>query len=177
MAPSDLELAVPDGFAIGEARIAAGQDRHAQGRLAAERALAEFGGDARLGYDGPRPIVLGADLAISITHGRVRALAVVAAVPRIGIDLCDDDARLAYLAERFLAERSLATTPRARAACFAAKEAALKALGLGLLDGGMFDACVVRVISLDPPRLEPATLALAIGRVPEGAVAIAYVSP
>lgn len=179
MAPCDLELAVPAGFAIGEARIAEGDDRHTQGRLAAARALALLGVPrARLGYEGARPIVIGAELAISITHGRARALAIAGFARRVGVDLCDDADRLARLAERYLAaERSIATTPRAFAACFAGKEAALKALGLGLLDGGVFDDCAVRVVSLDPPRLEPARLELVLGRVPEGSVAIAYEHP
>jgi phosphopantetheinyl transferase (holo-ACP synthase) len=127
----------------------------------------------RLAYDGTRPIVVGADLAISITHGRTRAIAVVAPVARVGIDLVDDPERVARLAERYLsAERSFANSPRELAACFAAKEAGLKALGLGLLDGGMFDDRAVRVLSLDPPRLEGLTLVL--GSVPEGVLALAY---
>lgn len=95
---------------------------------------------------------------------------------RLGIDLVDDseEPRLARIAARFLApERELATSAATRAACFAAKEAGLKALGLGLYDGGMFDDCAVTVLSLDPPRLAP-DLALIVGRVADGTVAIAY---
>lgn len=164
-----VALALPPGFALGHALIDG--DRHAAGKLAARRALAELGGV--LAYEGTRPIVVGADLAISITHGRTRAIAVVAPVARIGIDLVDDPERVARLADRYLAaERSFATSPRELAACFAAKEAGLKALGLGLLDGGMFDDCAVRVLSLDPPRITGLTLVL--GSVPEGILAIAY---
>lgn len=165
-------MILPAGFELAEVAIAPGDDRHACGRRAAARALAPFG--ATLAYAGTRPIANG--VAISITHGRTRAFAIAARVSRLGIDLVDDaDAeRLARLASRFLApERDIATTPEARAACFAAKEAGLKALGLGLYDGGMFDDCAVTVISLDPPRLAP-DLALVIGRIPGGTVAIVH---
>lgn len=174
-----MTVQLPEGFCLGTAAIRPGDDRHVQGRRAAMHALAALLGDTTgiaIAYDGTRPVVTGADVAISITHTRTHALAVAAPVRRLGIDLCDDDARLADLAERYLAaERSLATTPEAVRACFAAKEAALKALGLGLLDGGAFDgAWGVRVVSLDPPRLEPEDLELVIGSLPEGTVAIAY---
>ncbi len=173
MAP--CELVLPAGFALGEAPIGQGDDRHDQGRLAARRALAALGVTARIAYDGTRPIVVGADVAISVTHGRRRALAVAARVARLGVDLCDHDARLVHLADRFMAaERLLATSLHELAACFAAKEAALKALGLGLLDGGVFDDCAVRVVSLAPPRVTPATLELVLGQAPDGAIAIVY---
>jgi hypothetical protein len=165
-------ISLPAGFELAEVAIGPGEDHHACGRRAAALALAPFG--ATLAYDGTRPIATGA--AISITHGRTRALAIAARVARLGIDLVDDaDApRLARLAARFLApERDLATTAAARAACFAAKEAGLKALGLGLYDGGMFDTCAVTVLSLAPPRLAP-DLTLVLGRVHDGTVAIAY---
>ena len=159
---------------FGEAAIAG--DRHAAGRLAASRALAQLDPAARLAYDGPRPIVVGVDAAVSITHGTARALAVAARVPALGIDLCSVDDRLAALVDRYLAgERALATTPWACAACLAAKEAGLKALGLGLLDGGMFDgACPIRVASLDPPRLADSSLALRLETARDGAVAIVW---
>lgn len=165
-------IAVPAGCELAEVAIGPGEDRHAAGRNAAALALAPFG--ATLSYAGTRPIADG--VAISITHGRTRALAIAGRVARLGIDLVDDaDApRLARIASRFLApERDLATSPSACAACFAAKEAGLKALGLGLYDGGMFDDCAVTVLSLDPPRLAP-DLALIVGRVADGTVAIAY---
>lgn len=130
--------------------------------------------EPRLAYDGTRPIVVGADLAISITHGKTRAFAIAAPVQQLGIDLCDDADRVMRLADRYLAtERTFAKSARELATCFAAKEAGLKALGLGLLDGGMFDECAVHVLSLDPPRLD-VPLTLVLGTVPEGVVAIAY---
>lgn len=165
-------IELPAGFELAEVAIGPGADRHDCGRRAAARALAPFG--AVLAYDGTRPIADG--VAVSITHGRTRALAIAARVRRLGIDLVDDaeQARLACIAARFLApERALATSAAARAACFAAKEAGLKALGLGLYDGGMFDDCAVTVLSLTPPRLAP-DLVLVLGRVAEGTVAIAY---
>lgn len=165
-------IALPAGFELGEIEIRPGDDHHACGRRAAALVLARFG--ATLSYEGTRPIADG--VAISITHGRTRALAVAARVARLGIDLVDDadDVRLARIAARFLApERALATSPAARTACFAAKEAGLKALGLGLHDGGMFDDCAVTVLSLDPPRLA-GDLVLVLGRVGDGTVAIVH---
>jgi phosphopantetheinyl transferase (holo-ACP synthase) len=114
-------------------------------------------------------------VAVSITHGRRVALAVAARVSRLGIDLCDDDPRLPALAERFLVdERVLARSPLDLSACFAAKEAALKALGLGLVDGGVLDGTAIRVVSLSPPRLSDAGLHLALTRLGGAALAVVY---
>lgn len=168
-------IALPAGFQLAEVPIATGEDRHACGRRAAALALSPLGGT--LAYDGSRPIVAGTTAAISITHGRTRALAVAARVPRLGIDLVDDadHERLARIASRFLApEHAIAISAATRGACFAAKEAGLKALGLGLYDGGMFDDCAVSVISLEPPRLAPGELVLVLGRVVDGTLAVVY---
>lgn len=171
-----LACEVPPGFVVIELAIDPGADPHLVGRLAAEQALAALGAGS-LAYDGPRPIVTGATAAVSITHSGTRALAVAARTAKLGIDLVDDAEadRLERITDRYLStERHLATTPSARAACFAAKEAGLKALGLGLLDGGMFDECAVRVVSIDPPLLT-AGLTLLLGRTDGGTLAIAYV--
>lgn len=167
-------MILPAGFHLAEVAIAPGDDRHARGREAAARALAHLPG-ATLDHEGTRPIVRGAPCQISITHGRTRAFAIAADVARLGIDLVDDadDARLARLAGRYL-DTAIAITARDRAACFAATEAGLKALGLGILDGGVFDACAVRVCSLAPPRLAPDALTLLLGRVPDGTLAVVY---
>ncbi|MFN0251883.1 MAG: 4'-phosphopantetheinyl transferase superfamily protein [Kofleriaceae bacterium] len=119
-----------------------------------------------------------------------------------------DDARIARIAERFLTdehdaierhvERLLAdghdalarslgadeaaaradARQRARAMCFAAKEAGLKALGLGLLDGGVLDGTSpVRVVELGPPRYAPLAsgdLELALHDVGFSVLAIAH---
>ncbi len=170
--------ALPDGFAVGEAVIGPGDDRHVQGRLAARRALERVADTSQvtIEYDGTRPILLGAERSISITHGRTRALAIVAPAARLGIDLCDDPGRVARLAPRYLsAEHALATSPERCAQVFCVKEAALKALGLGLLDGGVFDdAWPFRVVSLDPPVLEPPDLHVRCGSVAEGPFAIVF---
>ena len=169
------ELGLPAGFALGEAPV--DDDRHAAGREAARQALAQLGCRGELAYEGTRPVVAGDDVRISISHGKRRALAVAARVARLGIDLADEDPRLPALAQRYFAtEHAFARTPRELAACFAAKEAGLKALGLGLLDGDMFDDCVVRVASLAPPRLVCglAPLELIVRIVPEGAMAIVF---
>lgn len=148
----------------------------ARGPQAARRALARIAPDATLAYEGTRPVVVGARVAISITHTRGEELAIAARVERIGIDLVDDldEPRIAALAPRFLArELAFARTPRDLARCFAAKEAGLKALGLGLLDGGMFDRCAVEVLSLVPPRLN-LPLVLVLARTQTGTLAIAF---
>jgi phosphopantetheinyl transferase len=169
------ELGLPAGFAIGEALV--GDDRHEAGRVAARAALTQLGSTGTLDYDGTRPIITGDDVRISITHGKRRAFAVASRVLRVGIDLADEDPRLPALAMRYFAtEHPFAQTPRELAACLAAKEAGLKALGLGLLDGDMFDDCVVKVLSLAPPRLSCglASLELVLRIVPEGVLAIVY---
>jgi hypothetical protein len=175
MALSELSLALPDGFALGHVHITG--DRHEAGREAARQALAALDCTVPLAYDGTRPIVPGTNIAVSITHGRVRALAIAARGCRVGIDLCDDDPRLPTLALRYFAtEHPFATSPRQLAACLAAKEAGLKALGLGLLDGDMFDDCVIQLASLEPPRIRCAlaSLALVLGEAPEGAIAVVH---
>ena len=168
---------LPPGFVLVEQVVESGADRHALGRTLAQNALDTLGGGT-LAYDGTRPIVVDGDAAVSITHSRTRVLAIAARTSRLGIDIVDDlDAdRLERLADRYLDdERSLAITPQTRAACFAAKEAGLKALGLGLLDGGMFDKCAIRVVSLDPPQLaSDSGLALHIGRTDGATLAVAY---
>jgi hypothetical protein len=178
MARSDVAIDLPTGFALAEIMLTEGVDPHAAGRAAAAAALAQLSITAPIAYEGTCPIVPGTDARISITHGKQRALAVAArGVTHLGIDLADDDPRLPALAVRYFAtEHDFANTPRELAQCFAIKEAALKALGLGLLDGGVFDDCVVRVVSLVPPRVttELASLSVVVGSVPEGAVAIAF---
>jgi len=174
-----LTAIVPAGFEVCAIAIGAAGDRHACGREAARRALDALGGDLRLAYVGTRPIVVVDGpwhAAISITHTRSIAVAVAARVDRLGIDLCDDDPRLVGIAKRFLVdELPLAGEDLRRlSACFAAKEAALKALGVGLIDGGVLDGTAVRVVSLDPPRLSEGALELALGRVPGGAVAVVH---
>jgi phosphopantetheinyl transferase (holo-ACP synthase) len=175
-AATGLAIELPAGFLLARVDIGATDDRHTCGREAARRALAALGEDpAQLAYDGTRPIVAGGTAAISITHNRTTAFAVAARVSHLGIDVCDDDPRLPGLAHRFLVEeRELADTPLALTACFAAKEAALKALGLGLVDGGVLDGTAVRVVSLNPPRLSYDSLHLVIARMPAGAVAVVY---
>jgi phosphopantetheinyl transferase len=97
--------------------------------------------------------------AISISHGHREAVALAARTGRVGIDLCDhqDAHRVRRLAARFLAaeECALARTTDDDASwstLWALKEAAAKALRVGLLDGGLR---ATRVASLDPPRFAP----------------------
>ncbi len=176
------ELSLPPDFVVFEADV--GDDRHAAGQRAARAAIAALDAAAALAYDGARPIVTASarPLSISITHGRTHAIAVAARVAHLGIDLVDDvdRDRLDALAPRYLADEAplIASDPRARAeAVFAAKEAGLKALGLGLLDGGAFDTWAVRVTSLDPGSLETlcdGALSLVVARLARSTLAIAY---
>lgn len=114
----------------------------AAGRRAAQTALAAFGVGLVLAYDGARPIVSGGSATISISHTRRIAVAVVGRAP-LGVDLCELERgpQLRTLLPRFAtaAEQALVTSDHDAAVLWAAKEAGLKALGLGLLDGGVFD--------------------------------------
>ena len=195
LVPEGVTLALPKGFVVVDCAVS-GTDRHGAGKYAALQALGLIAPDASLEYEGTRPIVVRGSghesrgpsthghesrgpVAISITHSLTRAFAVAARVERIGIDIVDDvdDPRFERMAPRYLhREVSFAHTPRDIAKCFAAKEAGLKALGLGLLDGGMFDNCAVNVLSLDPPRLASTShsLRLVFGRTDTSTLAIAF---
>ncbi len=114
----------------------------AAGRRAARSALDAFGAGLVLAHDGSRPIVTGGDASISISHTRRIAVAVVGRTP-LGVDLCELERgpRLWALIPRFATprEQALIASDRDAVVLWAAKEAGLKALGLGLLDGGVFD--------------------------------------
>lgn len=157
----------------------------AAGERAAMIALSRAGRGLTLGHDGARPIVIGAgDFAISISHGTRLAVAVVGAVLRIGVDLCElvRGAQVRALAARYFtgAERALVITDRDAASLWAAKEAGLKALGVGLLDGGMFDAaaaCPVQIASLREPAYASSELELRLDEHDGAIVALAYTPP
>lgn len=158
----------------------------AAGRRAAAAALAAFDATLALAHDGARPIVVGPaasarGVAISISHGRHRAVAVVARAAAIGVDLCElaRGPRLRALAARAFtaAERALIGDDRAAAALWAAREAGLKVLGLGLVDGGVFEpagGCAIELATLAPPRYaRPARLALQLVEHDAAIVALA----
>ena len=116
--------------------------------------------------------------AISISHGRRLAVAVVGTVARLGIDLCEHDRgpRIRALGPRFLTvtECELLVTDRDAAAIWAAKEAGLKAFGLGLHDG-LIDRCPIEIRSLVPPRYAASTqLALHVEHHSDAVLAVAY---
>jgi phosphopantetheinyl transferase (holo-ACP synthase) len=176
--PVALEL--PAGFVVVDLPIAAGEDAHEVGRRAAEAAIAIVAPASTLAYEGTRPIV-SSTASVSITHTRGRAIAVAGRVANIGVDLVDDSDidRIARMAERYFtsSELALCTDELAYASVFAAKEAGLKALGLGLLDGGAFDrAWSVRVVSLDPPQIatDDVELDLVLGRASTATIAVVY---
>jgi len=163
-------LALPAGCSLRDEVLAPGQDAGAAGRRLAARVLAELG--ATLAYDGTRPVAAGARVAVSIAHSQTRVVVVAGPASRLGIDIVDDAdrARCARIAPRFFDAADHA------AERFAAMEAALKAVGLGLLDGGVFDRTCPVTISLEPPRVTvaDAALALVLGRLGDSIVAIAY---
>lgn|GEM_PF-3886271 len=157
---------------------------HLAGRLAARRALLALGFDpsrTQIIRDldgGPKLRGEAEALAISITHSAGLAYAAVGCVRSLGIDLCCLEAgqRLRLVADRFLRrERHLLGSPYEHAACWALKEAGLKALRLGLLEGGIFDERHrIEVLSLDPPRIRPPWLRVRIIRTHLGPLAIAW---
>jgi len=139
------------------------------GRTAVRRAIASVLGEcdlralviARHDDGAPRIEGIAAELAISISHSRTRAIAVAALGSEpIGIDLCDhgDAPRIKRVAERAFPrapERALAMVDdRAARASWAIKEAVGKALRIGLLYDGGFDR--IELLSLDPPRVRVA---------------------
>ena len=178
--------ALPAGFVLVEAVGGADGDRHAAGRRAAAHAITLVHPDATLDYDGTRPIAVAGTcvpIALSITHTRTCVLAIAAPVARLGIDLVDDVdiARIARIAPRFLPEeRETVTDPLELVVRFAATEAGLKAHGLGLVDGAVFDrACPLRVSSA-PPRIDIVSssggeaMLLVLGRFGNRTLAIAF---
>jgi 4'-phosphopantetheinyl transferase EntD len=156
------------------------------GRKAGHQALAGLREEADrfeilTDFDGsPRVVGTETPPVLSITHGRRRAVAAAGFFGRLGIDLCDIDQapRLMKLAEKLFApeEIHLLSSPWSYAACWAAKEAGLKALRLGILDGGMFGpaSTAIKVMSLDPPRLAPTSLSLTFGDVADGPLAVVW---
>ncbi|GAC1601465.1 MAG: hypothetical protein NVS3B20_22080 [Polyangiales bacterium] len=165
------------------------------GRVAVRRALAEIIGERAVEQvsvlretDGaPRLLGLTRPIAISISHGLTRAVAIAAeGSAGVGVDLCDrrDAPRIRRVAMRAFpreAERviALVTDDCARAA-WALKEAIGKAMRIGLL----YDAGFARIhlLSIDPPhaRVEGdprlLTLAVRVHPVDEGVEATAMVT-
>jgi 4'-phosphopantetheinyl transferase EntD len=156
---ADLDALVPAERAEAE-RLGLGEHRRAEwraGRLAAHGALVLLLGDAGAAglcivrADDGAPQVEGADVALSLSHGKKFAVAAAGRVARLGIDLCEiaRAPNVERIAGRFLHadERSLPRTPADWALLWALKEAAAKALRRGLFDGGLAGS---RVVSLSP---------------------------
>jgi 4'-phosphopantetheinyl transferase EntD len=161
-------------------RLGLGPHRRAEfcaGRRAARAALAALGyTDACIGRDDDgAPVALGLEVAVSISHGRRWAVAAAGRVARLGVDLCElaRAPNVRRVSARFLAaeERALPASDADWAALWALKEAAAKALRLGLFGGGLAGS---RVAALSPARYAwPALVAeLEVGA--EDAVALAY---
>jgi 4'-phosphopantetheinyl transferase EntD len=146
----------------------------AGGRVAARRALP---GIEVLADAGGAPVLCKAPpgWSVSITHAAGVAVAAVGPFARLGIDLVppSDEVRLARLVPRILAaEAGQLRSLRDRLACWALKEAALKATRSGL--DALLSGDGPRVLSLEPPRLDVAGLSAELGEIPEGILALVW---
>jgi phosphopantetheinyl transferase (holo-ACP synthase) len=121
-------------------------------------------------------------VAISITHARLTAIAVISSVfSSVGIDLCDhqDAERIRRVGIRSfaLADRALASSSDHLAvATWAIKESLAKTLGIGMLEGGAIRRISVR--SIEPPKVvvngESRRFGLRILPHSEGVVAVSW---
>lgn len=164
-------------------RLGLGEHRRAEwraGRLAARAALGALLGPAAEGLvvareDDGAPVVVGADVAVSISHGRRWAVAAAGRVARIGIDLCEVGRapNVERIAQRFLhaEERALPRSAADWALLWALKEAAAKVLRRGLFDGGL---AASRVASLAPAAFSDAAFEVATEIGEEDCVALVY---
>jgi len=120
------------------------------------------------------PVVVGVDVRLSITHTRSEAAAVAGRVAAVGVDLCPvaDGGRVERVSRRFIvpAERELCADPEDWALLWALKEAGAKALGVGLLDGGLK---ATRLEALRPARF--ASPGLSVATEVEDGLALAVV--
>jgi phosphopantetheinyl transferase len=128
------------------------------------------------GADGA-PLVQGLTepMRVSISHGRMAAVAVAGRVALLGVDLCDraDGPRIQRIARRFMSAEdcALAEGDVAWATLWALKEAAIKALGLALLEGGLR---ATTLSSIDPPVFERPHLQAAVEVGREDVVAVVW---
>lgn len=151
-----LDDLAPEERAIAETIAPGRWPEFCAGRAAARAALAALCGPGAyvIGRDAEgAPVVVGAAARVSITHTRDEVAAVAGRVAALGVDLCAvaDAPRVRRVAPRFIAaaERALPVDDAAWAALWALKEAGAKAVGVGLLDGGLK---ATRLASLAPPR-------------------------
>lgn len=117
------------------------------------------------------------EVTVSISHTTHWAVAAAAPHP-VGVDVADDEdgARLPRIARRVFSDGEAEAcgahdSVANQAAVWALKEAALK-----LRIGGVFSpgARSIRVLALDPPRLADPTLAVAVFRLKDAALALAW---
>ncbi|HEY3020477.1 MAG TPA: 4'-phosphopantetheinyl transferase superfamily protein, partial [Solirubrobacteraceae bacterium] len=117
----------------------------------------------------------GTTARVSITHGRRWAVAAAGHVERLGVDLCEvaRAPNVARISRRFLAdeERALPACAADWATLWALKEAACKALRLGVFDGGLRAS---RVAALAPARYAWLALTVAVEVGAEDVVVVAY---
>jgi len=165
-----------------ERALAAGLSSHRRaelraGRLAARAALAGLGLAAAIGReDDGCPVALGLDVKVSISHGRRWAVAAAGRVAQLGIDLCEIERApsVRRVSARFLhaSEQALPTNDVEWAALWALKEAAAKALRLGLFAGGLTEP-EVRLVS-PPAFARPAGFVAELEVGVEDVVALVY---
>jgi 4'-phosphopantetheinyl transferase superfamily len=148
------EAALADRLALGPIRL----DEWCWGRAAAHALLPD---GAWVGRDDEgAPIVHGADLKVTLTHTRKWVAAAVGGV--VGIDVCDlgDAARVRRVLPRFGGDDVALLDGRGDAdwcGFWAIKEAAAKAFGVGLFDGGLKAS---RIVSWSPLVVEGASAVL-----------------
>lgn len=157
---------------------------HVAGRVAARAAIAALLGRAAdhavvsRAEDGA-PIVSGIvnPPLVSISHGRSAAVAIAAHASCLGIDLCEheDAARVRNVLARFAALEEMGLVAHASSAgwatLWALKEAAAKAVRIGLLDGGLR---ATRVASIEPPAFAWPALDAAVVAGAGDVIAVAY---
>ena len=164
-------------------RLGLGEHRRAEwraGRLAARAALSALLGPAAEGLvvgreeDGA-PVVVGADVALSISHGRRWAVAAAGRVAKLGIDLCEIGRapNVERIAKRFLHEdeRALPRSAADWALLWALKESAAKLLRRGLFDGGL---AASRVVALAPAAFSDAAFEVTTEIGDDDCVAVVY---
>jgi 4'-phosphopantetheinyl transferase EntD len=121
------------------------------------------------------PLVVGVDVRLSITHTRGEAAAVAGTVAAVGVDLCPvaDGTRVERISRRFIvpAEREMCGGTADWALLWALKEAGAKAVGVGLLDGGLK---ATRLQSLRPARFASPALDAATEIDDEVALAVVW---
>jgi len=183
---SDASRSRPDDhpFAIGTASLfevepaSESPKPEAAAELAAQRALKRRGlsGNLVRSEDGSLRVEGNDSVRIGIAIGKCRAIAAGGEVQRVGVGFCDlkDADRIRVLTPAFInRERHLCWDSWSTAACWAAKEAGLRALGLQLAALEQEESRVT-VLAVQPARYDVPGLRLCFVDLPEGPLALAW---